>query len=150
MRVDLVKDRDRQQKALALRLEGKSYQTIADELGYYDRAAAMRSVDRLLNRTESRTVDTYRDLEDVRLTALWDKVWAAISADNSEPLAPLINAAIRVSERRSRLFGLDVAVQRIVVENDERGNVALERTVGLIVGAMESGKVPWEGGHEDG
>jgi hypothetical protein len=44
-------DREKDEKALSLRLAGKKWDDIADELGYADGVEAMRSVSALLRET---------------------------------------------------------------------------------------------------
>lgn len=109
-----VADRERAIQAMQLRRDGKMWHEVADEVGYSSPQAAQRAVSRVLARVEDETVDDYRNLMDARLEALYAKTWAAI--DKADPerhvgLSQLIQAAVRIEDRRAKLFGIDGATK---------------------------------------
>lgn len=116
-------------KALLLRQEGKSYPQIATECGFNSRQAAHAAVMRLVKRHESEGVEEMRALEGTRLDRLQSLIWpdeAALSPEAvekmdlkqliaaKETLLATVDRLLRLSERRSRLFGLDAPVRNEV------------------------------------
>lgn len=103
-----IEAKERALKALELRKKGFRYEQIAQQLGYSNRGSAHKAVMRELNllakecREEAAQV---RDLELQRLDDLFLAAWKAI-ADGSESA---IDRALRVSESRRKLMGLDAA-----------------------------------------
>jgi hypothetical protein len=90
-------------RAIELRAQGRTYEQIADELGYANRGTVCHIVNDALKARTDEAVDTLRSLEAQRLdalqVALWDKAMAGdvIAAQ----------AAIRIIVSRCRLLGLD-------------------------------------------
>lgn len=102
--------RARAAEAVRLRAEGLPYREIAEQLGFSSENAANKAVLALMRRTETEAVDELRTLETVRLDRLWRSAVRGIErSEKSEQgvSAALITAAVRVSERRARLLGLD-------------------------------------------
>lgn len=103
-----IEAKERALKALELRKKGFRYEQIAQQLGYSNRGSAHKAVMKELNllakecREEAAQV---RDLELQRLDDLFLAAWKAI-ADGSESA---IDRALRVSESRRKLMGLDAA-----------------------------------------
>lgn len=109
-----IDHRARAAEAVRLRTEGLSYREIADQLGYSTENAANKAVLGVLRRTEAEAADALRTLEVARLDLLWNKALRGIAVSETSPQgvsAPLISAAVRVSERRARLLGLDAPTQ---------------------------------------
>lgn len=107
---DRLDHRDRAAEATRLRAQGVPYREIADRLGYPSENAATKAVHRLLHRTETEAVADLRALESERLDHLTRVTLEGIAASTTSPQglsAPLITAAVRISERRARLLGLD-------------------------------------------
>jgi len=119
----------RDAKATELRSRGYSYQQIADTLGMHDRSAARKAVERALFATVAEPAEELRRLELLKLDALSVAAWQILGAEhplasagrvmtlNGEPLTdpqPVLNAIdrlLRISERRSRLLGLDAPIR---------------------------------------
>jgi Homeodomain-like domain len=102
--------RDRAVKALDLRIAGATYRQIGAQLGVSE-STAYQDVQEELGRLDTvatKKAERLRDLEARRLDVL--TVALAPGIRNGEPRA--IVAAVRVMERRARLFGLD-APQKI-------------------------------------
>lgn len=95
-------ERERQTKALELRIAGVSYAQIAEALGYSDRASAYNAVNAVLKRRESTAAAEYRELEDSRLDIAVRKIWPAVAAGDLKA----IELWLRIHDRRVKLHGL--------------------------------------------
>lgn len=107
---DRIDHRARAVEATRLRAEGVPYREIADRLGYPSENAANKAVLGLLRRTEADVVADLRALEAERLDHLTRVTLEGIAASVSSPQGlspPLVSVAVRISERRARLLGLD-------------------------------------------
>ena len=91
------------QRALELRQEGHSYESISEQLGYSTRSASYKAVMRRLRDMDRPAVSMLRELEVQRLDAMLYAVWDDVLQGD----ANAVNTALRISERRSRLLGLD-------------------------------------------
>jgi hypothetical protein len=94
--------RERERLAVTLRIDGLTYAEIGARLGVSDRMAS-RVVNRAMNRVLREPVGQLVDLELARLDGLWAAMWPKAmrgSARHAE-------VCVRISERRSRLLGLD-------------------------------------------
>lgn len=97
---------ERRGDALKLRKQGMTYDEIAAALGYTDRAGAYRAVQAALSAILEPAVEELRDVEGEALSQAQEAIWAkVIKGDLSA-----INTFLRISERRSRLYGLDKPV----------------------------------------
>lgn len=109
-----IDHRARAADAVRLRTEGLGYREIAAQLGFSSENAANKAVLALINRTETEAVGALRDLESLRLDHLWRTTIRGIEQSEKAEQgvsAPLISAAVRISERRARLLGLDTAAR---------------------------------------
>ena len=103
-----IEAKERAKKALELRKKGMRYEAIAQTLGYSSRGNAHKAVMKeleLLAKECREEAAQVRDLELQRLDDLFLAAWKAI-ADGSESA---IDRALRVSESRRKLMGLDAA-----------------------------------------
>lgn len=96
--------RERQRQALQLRTAGYSFDQIAEQLGYADRASAYNAVRQVMQRNEAVDVEERRLTEDARMDALTRAVWP--SALRGDPRAVL--AAVEISKQRRKLWGIDL------------------------------------------
>ena len=94
---------ERDQKALELRKEGHSYESISEQLGYSTRSASYKAVMRRLREVDRPAVSMLRELEVQRLDAMLYVVWNDVLQGD----AGAVSTALKISERRSRLLGLD-------------------------------------------
>lgn len=104
---------ERRGKAVAMRLAGLDFETIATRLGYADRAAAHKDITRAMETSiaeMSRNADVLRQEELARLDRLQAGVWTAAAA--GDPKA--VSTVLQIIDRRCRLLGLD-APQRVEV-----------------------------------
>ena len=92
------------QRALDLRQEGYSYESISEQPGYSTRSASYKAVMRRLRDMDRPAVSMLRELGEVqRLDAMLYAVWNDVLQGD----ANAVHTALRISERRSRLLGLD-------------------------------------------
>lgn len=127
---------ERRTKAVKLRLAGKTWQAISDELGYAGAPAAHTDVTRALDAARKElalVTEQHRELELQRLDDLEAKVRAVLDGahitvqhgrvvkdDDGVPLAdhdPLMRAAdrlLKIAERRAKLLGLDQPIKHEV------------------------------------
>lgn len=116
---------ERDAQACRMRRDGATYQEIADRLGFADRSSARRVVERGLRETVAEPAGELRTLELARL----DRAQATVAPlmDHPEPEIRLkaVDRAVRISERRCRLLGLDAPVRAEVFTID-----AIEAEIG--------------------
>lgn len=93
----------RQLEALRLRRQGKAYSEIAQELGYKSGSGAHAAVKGALKKTLQEAADDLRKIENARLDAMLLALWPAIEKGDARAIA----AAVKISERRAKLNGLD-------------------------------------------
>lgn len=113
----------RRAQAIALRLAGMDFDTIAERLNYSSRGAATKDVWRAVeaNRLEEKqAVDNLREVEGARLDRLQAAAWPkALKGD-----LKAIETVLKVITQRSRLFGLDAPV-RTEVSGPDGGAIPL-------------------------
>lgn len=101
---------ERRRKAITLRLAGMDWQSIADQLGYADRGAACKDVNRALEANlaeQSQAADTLREVETLRLDRLQAAAWpSAVKGD-----LKAIETVLKVIDRRVKLQGLDMPLR---------------------------------------
>ena len=90
---------EKDQKALELRKEGHSYESISEQLGYSTRSASYKAVMRRLRDMDRPAVSMLRELEVQRLDAMLYAVWNDVLQGD----AGAVSTALKISERRSRL-----------------------------------------------
>ena len=94
---------EKDQRALELRKEGHSYESISEQLGYSTRSASYKAVMRRLRDMDRPAVSMLRELEVQRLDAMLYAVWDDVLQGD----ANAVHTALRISVRRSRLLDLD-------------------------------------------
>jgi hypothetical protein len=129
-------------EAAQLRANGQTYQAIADSLGYSHRDLARRAVERALAATVREPADELRQLELIRLDALWVEAVKVMTTDHitvnngrvievdgaplkdDGPTLSAIDRLLKIMERRAKLVGLDSATKVEVLSVD-----ALDREI---------------------
>ncbi|OPC79946.1 hypothetical protein B4N89_02390 [Embleya scabrispora] len=101
-----------------LRVLGRSYEAIADELGYYDASGAKKAVDRALVRRAAEQQDDRAMLRQRELDLI-DHCIRGLAAGIHSGVPRAIEVALKASERRARLLGLDEPVRADVRVTDE-------------------------------
>lgn len=120
-------------KALELRMEGKTFATIAKEAGYNSPQAAHDAVKRALDATLREPADRLRALELERLDVLWQIQYLNAQAGDVQAMG----ACMKIMERRAKLLGLDAPVKV-----DNKTEVTSKQGV-LVVGGVMSPE-EWE------
>lgn len=92
---------------VALRLQGFTYEQIAERHGYATASAARQVVMRALAHVEAANVRDMRTLENARLDRAQAGLWPKVL--QGDPRAT--DTWLRLSQRRARLNGLDAPVQ---------------------------------------
>ena len=93
---------EKDQRALELRKEGHTYESISEQLGYSTPSASYKAVMRRLRDMDRPAVSMLHELVQ-RLDAMLYAVWNDVLQGD----ANAVTTALRISERRSRLLGLD-------------------------------------------
>jgi len=92
-------------KAVEMKKAGNSYQEIGDELGCsreYAYKLVKNELKRLMEEVDESCLE-YREIENQRLDSLWTKAYAKVKDGDLSA----VNTCIKISERRSKLYGLD-------------------------------------------
>lgn len=120
----LAQARIKRLRALELVAEGRSYDEIAQAVGYSHRGSAHRAVFKALDDREAEGADLLRSIEVARLDrlqrALWDR---AVGGE-----VDAILAVLRIMDRRVRLLGLVTSRSR---------SQSMEDTIAMVVGPPE-------------
>lgn len=97
--------------AIRLRIDGLSYQTIADRLGYANRGAAFKAVEAGRREVLTEPAEELVALESMRLDAMLrnaSQVLEAAKADGDSELGlKALDRQLRISDARCRLLGLN-------------------------------------------
>jgi hypothetical protein len=137
----VIEERNKEALALQMRLAGRSYQAIANALGYADHSGAYRAVERALVRVTAEPADELRKIELERLDQLYRWTMEEATTDHlhfyqgvptgfldSAPRLKAMELALRIMERRSKLLGLDApARQRIEVLSEDVVDAEIKR-----------------------
>jgi hypothetical protein len=109
----------RVQLALQLKAAGMTLDEIAAQAGYGSRAAAHNAIKRELQRNISPKVEEMRQEELHMLKVLHTKMWAILIDSSVWPVNRIqaANTILSISERKSKLFGLDVPVDQAINQN---------------------------------
>jgi hypothetical protein len=107
--------RERQLRALELRLAGVTYQQIADELGYAGRQGAFKAVEAALKLTLREPADNLRRISAERLDRATLAIWRAVNAGDLQA----IDRLLRIEARRAKLLGLDAPQRQEVAGVDD-------------------------------
>ena len=98
---------EKRAQAVALRRQGKTFEEIATEVGYANKSSAFRAVDQALKAAVREQAVELIQLETERLDAMLAALWPKIEGGDARS----IDTALRLSERRAKLLGLDAAQQ---------------------------------------
>ncbi len=143
-------------EAAQLRAEGKTSDQIAEALAFSDRSVARRAVERALAATVREPADELRQLELIRLDALWMQAAKVMTSEHltvsqgrvvevngvplkdDGPVLTAIDRLLKIMERRAKLVGLDSAAKVEVLSVD-----ALDREIAKLtaeLGGTETGE----------
>ncbi len=99
----LAESRIKRARAVELAAQGLAYSDIAQAVGYAHRGSAHRAVFKAIAEYEAEAVELFRATEMERLDYLQTKLWTKVEEGDLKA----IHAALRISETRRRLLGLD-------------------------------------------
>ena len=108
-------------KALELRMEGKTFAAIAEELGYAGKQGAYDAVKRSLDAITREPAQDLLKLDLERLDAMWGIHYLNAQAGDPQALA----SCMKIMERRARLLGLDAPTK--IAETEADGSAKVEQ-----------------------
>lgn len=97
-------------KALELRMEGKTFEAIAQEAGYNSKQAAYDAVKRSLDAITREPAEALIKLDLERLDVLWGIQYLNAQGGDVQAMA----ACMKIMERRAKLLGLDAPAKQEV------------------------------------
>jgi hypothetical protein len=106
---------EKKRTALEMRAKGKSYQEIADALGYADRSGPWELVQTALRELVQEPADIVRQLELERLDKALAALWPQVQLGD----VFAIDRMIKIMDRRSRYLGLDAATRQVLAGDPE-------------------------------
>tara|TARA_R110002020_G_scaffold128694_4_gene288406 strand:+ start:3348 stop:3830 length:483 start_codon:yes stop_codon:yes gene_type:complete len=126
---------ERYRRVVQLRAAGLTFDRIANELGYASRSGAKEAYDAALKSWGTEAVSDLRVLEGERIDELWRRTYQRLLEGEQEEMdtsefTGLLNTAIRLSKRRSEIFGIDAPRQ---MEITGLAGGAIETDVGAIL-----------------
>lgn len=126
-----VRSTMRKAKALELRAEGLTWDEVAKQSGYKSPQAAQLSVRNALEATLKEPADHLRLIELQRLEML-QKTWFPKAVEGDRDAAAVV---LKISERRSKLMGLDAPTQIQAIppgmSREEAEAIVMKRLEGL-------------------
>lgn len=126
---------ERKRNALELRLAGASYRDIAQALNVSP-ATAMQDCKEALADIPMQQADEMRTVELSRLDRLQRAVWPkAVKGD-----LQAVDRAIKIIDRRAKLFGLDAPQQVQITANDVDLDAAVDKMLRVAEMALEKEK----------
>lgn len=129
-------ERERARHCLALRLEGRAWHAVAEEVGYTNEASARSAVRRLLDRVEAEDVAEFRSIEGARLDALLLTYWGpAVGGD-----LKAAEFALKVIAQRAKLLGLNLPEK--VELSSPVSNEEFAATAARLMAEIEAGGQP--------
>ena len=118
---------ERYRQVVQMRAAGLTFDRIAAELGYASRSGAKEAYDTALVSWGREAVDDLRVLEGERIDDLWRRTFSRLIQGDREPeteddpprqgvndFVNLVVTAVRISQRRADLFGLDAPKQHAI------------------------------------
>lgn len=101
-------------KALELRMEGKTFEAIAYELGYAGKQGAYDAVKRSIDAITREPAEDLIKLDLERLDVLWQIQY--LNAQGGD--VPAMAACMKIMERRAKLLGLDAPIKQDLSSTD--------------------------------
>ena len=124
------------------------------ELEYKDASGAYRAAKRLLDRTEFEAVEEYRAIEADRLDEAHRIQFGAlevlVSMGKFEAIPPAVSALAKISDRRSKLLGLDAPTRVNVTGTENFAETAVQLMAEILDAEAEADAEKDQGGTDDG
>lgn len=99
---------ERARQAVKLRASGLSYSEIAKTLGFNDRSAAFKAVQRELDRYVEESVHELRMLQQLAYDDLFRRLWSELHNKKGKLNLRIVDRLLKVLEQEARLHGLYV------------------------------------------
>ena len=112
--------REKQRRAMALKLAGASYAQIAENLNYATSSGAHKAVTRAMHNSLQENASELRRIHYGRLEHMLMLVWPDVNHGETSA----INTALSVMDRMERLFGLNVA-EKVDINTGPRETVIM-------------------------
>jgi hypothetical protein len=113
-----MSSKEKQKRAMALKLAGASYAQIAENLGYADASGAYKAVAVGMKNSLQESAGDLRKIHYGRLEHMLMLVWPAVNQGDSHA----VNSALQVMDRMERLYGLNEA-QRVDITSGTRETI---------------------------
>jgi transposase-like protein len=123
---DRVADAVRRAKAVELRLQGKTFDQIADQLGYHDRSTAYKAVKTAIQAVGREDARELRELDLLRLDRMLEIIWSQVEDGD----LAAVDRALRILERRERITGY--GAHNVVQINATQTNVSVDTTAATV------------------
>jgi hypothetical protein len=108
---------ERARRALKLRSQMLTYDEIAAQCGYSTRDAARKAILRELDRVVVKDVEELRKTELHMLNMMHSEIWKMFIDVNNKGRLFAADRILAISERRSKLMGLDIPVDQAMNTN---------------------------------
>lgn len=108
---------ERRAKAVQMKIEGATWQQIADALGYSHKGSAYTDVQRALEQNviqQGLAVEAWRELELSRLDAMQLAIWPKAMDGDSRA----IETCLKILDQRAKYLGLNTAIKLEVLTVD--------------------------------
>jgi hypothetical protein len=151
---------ERDAEAARLRAHGQTFDAIAKALGFTDRSAARKAVERCLADTLAEPAADLRTLELASLDEMKLAAWGVLNATHwmvqggkivrddlgtpvvdHAPKMAAVDRLMKISERRSKLLGLDAPVEVVPVSIEALDAAILELEGKAVVAAARAAEV---------
>lgn len=127
---EVIARRERDAECVRLRRNGLTFDAIARTLGYSDSGHAYNAFTAFMRAYPKEDVDTARQLECDRLDAMQAAIWARVLDDQDSNQHWAMDRALKISDQRARLLGLNKPVRQEVT-------VLTESTVDTAIAALK-------------
>ena len=129
---------EREQRAVELRIAGKSFAEIASDLGVTKQAVS-KSLDRAIAHSfDSEERQKLRSVQLLRLERLHAAVWPKALEGESDA----ISSVLKVMERLAKLCGLDQPTATRIFIGDSDIDDAINRKLAIVAGGSETPLLP--------
>lgn len=133
-----IEAEERQAAAVNLRKCGVTFEEIARQVGYASASGAYEAVKSAMAKTLREPADDLRQLELARLDTMLEAISENILAGDLDAIA----TALRISERRSRLLGLDMRERALSVNLPKMDNVGNGLSmIGVLIAKAAKGEL---------
>lgn len=130
---DAARAKAKAAKALELRMEGKTFEAIAKEVGYKGKQGAYDAVKRSLDAITREPAEELIKLDLERLDVLWQIQYMNAQVGDVQAMA----ACMKIMERRAKMLGLDAPAKT-------EGKMELTNTNGVLVIPPVMSPEDWE------